>query len=59
MKKLFYILAFLLMACTPELIAQNKLSNAIYALQNEELEKAQRLIDAAIVDTLFKDDSRT
>ncbi len=59
MKKLFYILVFLLMACTPELIAQNKLSNAIYALQNEELEKAQRLIDTAIVDTLLKNDSRT
>lgn len=59
MKKLFYILAFLLLACVPELIAQNKLSNAIYALQNQELEKAQELIDAAIVDSLFKNDSRT
>ena len=59
MKKLFYILAFLLLWSSNVVHAQNKLSNAIYALQNKELVKAQELIDAAIVDPLFQDDSRT
>lgn len=52
-------MVFLLTANMPELLAQDKLSNAVYALQNGELVKAQELIDAAIEDPLFKNDSRT
>jgi len=59
MKKLFYILAFLLLWSSNVVHAQNKLLNAINALQNKELVRAQELIDAAIVDPLFQDDSRT
>lgn len=57
MKKLVYI-TFLLL-CTNSLLAQNKLTNAIYSLKNNELDKAKQLIDAAAEDTLFSDDGVT
>ncbi len=41
------------------LYAQNKLTYAVQALQNGDLNKAQELIDAATEDTLFSNDSRT
>ncbi len=59
MKKLFYILVVLFVCNTIDAFAQNKLSNAIYSLQNNELEKAKELIDAAAVDPIFIDDART
>jgi tetratricopeptide (TPR) repeat protein len=59
MKRLLYILTVLFVLGTLDGFAQNKLSNAIYSLQNNELDKAKELIDAAAVDPLFKDDART
>lgn len=51
MKKLSYI-AFLLLF-SASVFGQNKLTNALYALKNNELDKAKELIDAAIDDSLF------
>jgi len=53
MKKLIYI--SLLLLINAGLFAQNKLSNAVHSLKNNELEKAKELIDAAAVDPKFKD----
>lgn len=57
MKKLIYIALLLLYGNS--LIGQNKLTNAIYSLKNNELDKAKQLIDAAIEDTLFADKAST
>ncbi|MEQ8907755.1 MAG: hypothetical protein RIC95_01060 [Vicingaceae bacterium] len=57
MKKLIYILIFTV--CSAGLQAQNKLTNAIYSIKNNELDKAQRLIDAAMEDSLFRDKAAT
>lgn len=57
MKKLVYI-TFLLF-CTNSMFGQNKLTNAIYSLKNNELDKAKELIDAASEDTLFSKDGVT
>lgn len=51
MKKLSYI-AFLLLF-SASVFGQNKLTNALYALKNNELDKAKELIDAAMDDSLF------
>ena len=59
MKAQLYILILVVFASLQGLFAQNKLTNAVNALQNSEFVKAQELIDAAIQDTIFKDDLRT
>jgi tetratricopeptide (TPR) repeat protein len=41
------------------LIAQNKLTNALFHMRQNDLDKAKELIDAATVDTLFKDQAST
>lgn len=57
MKRLLYISVLILFAHSA--MSQNKLSNAFYSLKNNELDKAKELIDAATVDTLFKDNPIT
>jgi len=57
MKKIVYIA--LLVFCTQSLFGQNKLTNALYSLKNNELEKAKTLIDAAAVDSLFSERAAT
>ena len=57
MKKLIYIALLLLFGNS--LIGQNKLTNALYSLKNNELDKAKLLIDAAAEDTLFQDKAAT
>ena len=57
MRKLIYI--SLLLFLTTTLGAQNKLTNALYSLKHNELEKAQILIDAAAEDTLFTQKAST
>ena len=57
MKKLSYI-AFLLLF-SANLFGQNKLTNALYALKNNELDKAKELIDAAMDDSLFNEKPAT
>jgi len=57
MKKLIYIT--FLFFCTNALMGQNKLTNALYHLKNDSLDKAKELIDAAAKDTLFSDKSAT
>lgn len=57
MKKIIYI-SFLLLF-TGSVFGQNKLSNALYSLKNNELEKAKELIDAAAVDSVFIDNAAT
>lgn len=57
MKKLIYIVLLLLLGNS--LIGQNKLTNALYSLKNNELDKAKQLIDAAAEDTLFQDKAAT
>ncbi len=57
MKKLSYI-AFLLLF-SASLFGQNKLTNALYALKNNELDKAKELIDAAMDDSLFNEKPAT
>lgn len=51
MKKLLYI--SILMFIAQLAMGQNKLSNALYSLKNNELDKAKQLIDAAAVDSMF------
>ena len=51
MKKIFYIA--LLLFCTNTIVGQNKLTNAVYSLKNNELDKAKELIDAASEDSAF------
>jgi len=51
MKKIFYIA--LLFFCSNSIIGQNKLTNAVYSLKNNELDKAKELIDAAAEDSVF------
>lgn len=53
MKKIVYIALLLLF--TQALFGQNKLTNALYSLKNNDLDKAKQLIDAAAEDTLFSD----
>lgn len=57
MKKTIYILLFYFLGNA--LVAQNKLTNAIYHFKQNELDKAKELIDAAVDDTLFSDKSST
>lgn len=57
MKNIVYIA--LLVFCTQSLFGQNKLTNALYSLKNNELEKAKELIDAAAEDTLFSNRAAT
>lgn len=57
MRKLIYISFFLLFGFG--LSAQNKLTNAVHSLKNNEFEKAKELIDAAAVDPMFKDMAAT
>lgn len=57
MKKTLYLLLFYLIGNS--LLAQNKLTNAIYHWKQNELDKAKELIDAAVEDTLFSDKSST
>ena len=51
MRKIFYIA--LLLFCTNSIVGQNKLTNAVYSLKNNELDKAKELIDAAAEDSAF------
>jgi len=51
MRKIFYIV--LLLFCTNSIVGQNKLTNAVYSLKNNELDKAKELIDAAAEDSAF------
>lgn len=57
MKKIFYIA--LLLFCTSNVIGQNKLTNAVYSLKNNEIDKAKELIDAASVDSTFAEKPAT
>lgn len=57
MKKLIYITFFLF--CTSASFGQNKLTNAVYHLKNDSLDKAKELIDAASIDTFFSEKSST
>ncbi|MEX2379871.1 MAG: tetratricopeptide repeat protein [Vicingaceae bacterium] len=57
MKKLVNIMFFLFIGLG--LTAQNKLTNAVHSLKNNELEKAKELIDAAAIDPMFKDMAAT
>tara|TARA_B100000965_G_scaffold403990_1_gene433531 strand:+ start:1745 stop:2668 length:924 start_codon:yes stop_codon:yes gene_type:complete len=57
MKKLTFLALFI--AFSASLFSQNKLTNALYALKNNELDKAKELIDAAMVDSVFMDKAAT
>jgi tetratricopeptide (TPR) repeat protein len=57
MKKTIYISLLFLFAI--QAFGQNKVSNALYSLKNNELEKAKELIDAATIDTVFIDLAHT
>ena len=57
MKKIFYIA--LLLFCTNSLVGQNKLTNAVFSLKNNELDKAKQLIDAASEDSIFNKKAAT
>lgn len=57
MRKLIYILILVVLPLGIQ--AQNKLSNAMYSLKHNELEKAKVLIDAASEDSLFSNRAAT
>jgi len=57
MKRITYI-SVLFFICNA-MVAQNKLTNAVYNFREKEYDKAKELIDAAAEDTLFKDNAST